>query len=73
MKVVKGESVESELVKVIRYKKLNMNLPPLEEGREVCKINPYILHAASPKHSCVLETEEVYMTKKELKGLNNER
>jgi len=65
MKAARVIVVESNMIRVIKVKRFTLDLPVVTEGSAICQKNPYILHAALPKHSCQLEIEEVYMTQDE--------
>lgn len=53
-------------MKVLVFKKLSLELPPLKEGEAICPRNRFILHGAYPEHTCTMEIVEVDMTQEEL-------
>lgn len=52
-------------MKVLSFKKLSMDWPPVRKGETVCMKNQAFLHAATPEHQCTLELEEVEMAEEE--------
>lgn len=46
-------------MKILRFKRLNMNWPPLEEGKPICPKNPYLPHGTAWEHTCTMELEEI--------------
>ena len=65
-------SESTDMIKVLKFKRFKLDLPPLIEGAEICSKNPYILHGAHPEHCCCIETEEVEMTLEKYEKLKSE-